>query len=372
MKISINRYMKKYLLPCIGIFSYINRLILLNKTLYVAHHGDFNNLYEIYKHQPGDIYLTKRNRSKTLEIKTDKIWHLYKRFNYISFFLKLIFYKNIVLDDSTNSIHFIKFSPKQKIIQMWHACGAFKRFGIGSLHNSGKKPGRMYKKYSHILVSSHEVAPIYAESFGIECDKISTIGVPRTDYFFNQEQMDLDKKSLLKKYPNLIGKKIVLYSPTYRTKSFFSEEVFNNLRKINSLLGKDYAFVYSLHPFEKNLIYPGFESWQNLSFENNKHLLAAADILVTDYSSIIFEYSLLNRPIVFFAYDLDSYTNEQRDFYYKYEDFVPGAIVSNVEELALKLIEDISYDKIAHFKSKFMGACDGKSSMRLNSLLSGK
>jgi CDP-ribitol ribitolphosphotransferase len=363
------KYIKKTLFFFLGLFSLLNRFFIIDRVIYVVHHGDLGNFYEIYNYIPGDVFITKRNYQREISVDPKKTWRLCRPWNYIPFFFKLIFYKNIILDDSTNSIHFVMFSSSQKIIQMWHACGAFKRFGIGSHHNAGKKQGKMYKKYTHILVSSKEVGSKYSESFGVSTDKIAPIGIPRTDYFFNKKKMQKDKEALLDKYPQLRNKKIILYSPTYRTEKFFSEEVFNNFYKVASALDDNIVMVYSLHPFEHDLTYPGFKQWQNLSIESTSELMVLADVLITDYSSVIFEFSLLNKPMVFFPYDLDSYTNEQRDFYYDYESFVPGEIVKSIDELAIALSNELDISKVEAFRKKFMSSCDGSSSERLKELV---
>lgn len=99
-------------------------------------------------------------------------------------------------------------------------------------------------------------------------------------------------------------------------------------------------------------------------------LICGSDICVSDYSSLVFEYSLFERPMIFFAYDLDEYF-DWRGFYYKYDEFVPGPIVRNSIEL-LDAIRNIdTYDKqpIIEFKKRFMGSCDGNSTERIISIM---
>ncbi|MEG1243915.1 MAG: CDP-glycerol glycerophosphotransferase family protein, partial [Oscillospiraceae bacterium] len=96
-------------------------------------------------------------------------------------------------------------------------------------------------------------------------------------------------------------------------------------------------------------------------------LLCACDILISDYSSLIFEYSLLARPMIFYAYDLDEYDRE-RSFYYPYREFVPGEIVSDTNQI-INAVENIekSFDseRVLQFCQKFMSACDGQSTKRI-------
>ncbi|MBO5089120.1 MAG: CDP-glycerol glycerophosphotransferase family protein, partial [Lachnospiraceae bacterium] len=105
------------------------------------------------------------------------------------------------------------------------------------------------------------------------------------------------------------------------------------------------------------------EAGQDLLIEE---LLMVSDVCITDYSSIIFEYSLLNKPMFFFAYDLEEYYDE-RGFYYPYEEFVPGPIVKTTKELIQQLhcIEEYDISKIEAFCKQYMSACDGHSTKRI-------
>ena len=95
-------------------------------------------------------------------------------------------------------------------------------------------------------------------------------------------------------------------------------------------------------------------------------LLIVTDILVTDYSSVIFDYSLLKRPMIFFAYDLENYLAE-RNFYYEYRKFVPGPIVANNDSLfqAIEMIEEQDLTKVVEFRDRFFDELDGKSAQRI-------
>ena len=95
--------------------------------------------------------------------------------------------------------------------------------------------------------------------------------------------------------------------------------------------------------------------------------LCAADIVISDYSSLVFEYSLLERPMLFFAYDLKEY-DDARSFYFKYEDFVPCPIVTDTEQIvtAIQNVETAcDLNKVRQFKADYMSACDGHSLERI-------
>ena len=112
------------------------------------------------------------------------------------------------------------------------------------------------------------------------------------------------------------------------------------------------------------------EKYGDFVFDGSKSLkietaLCAADILIADYSSLIFEYSLLNKPMLFYAFDLEQYEHD-RSFYFDYKSFVPGKIVVNNDEIIQAVRNgDFRSDRIPSFREKFMGACDGESVKRI-------
>ena len=97
-------------------------------------------------------------------------------------------------------------------------------------------------------------------------------------------------------------------------------------------------------------------------------------MVITDYSSLIFEYSLMNRPMVFYSYALDSYY-DWRGFYYDYEEMTPGPVCRTMEELMDALANvDAQFDqeRLDEFREKFMGACDGHATERIEKLMFGR
>ena len=189
--------------------------------------------------------------------------------------------------------------------------------------------------------------------------------------------MEKIKTSLLDKYPYLLDKKIILYAPTYRDDSRYNESLALNLEYLMERISDNYVFVFKMHPFErgkikidKSLSSKVFD----LSHEEINDLLIVADILITDYSSLIFEYAILQKPMIFFAYDLEKYENELRGFYYNYTDFVPGPIAYTTEEV-VELINKNEWDFeiIKKFAIRFNEHFDGRATERfINEVLFGE
>ena len=275
--------------------------------------------------------------------------------------------------------------PKKgtRLVQLWHGCGAFKKWGYSTKDSSWGMNGKLlqkyhvHKNYTDVVTSSSYIIPKYAEAFGISEEIISPVGVPRTDVYFDEEFVNGQHQVLLGKYPELAGKKLILWAPTFRGNSFstsYNEKAIDFL-KFKDALGENTALLIKLHPHVAEKLSFTEEEKAALSgfvFDISQTVLidtalCACDMVIADYSSLIFEYALLSRPMIFFAYDLEEYTKE-RSFYYDYESFVPGKIVKNTDELieAIKAAK-MNYDKekLSVFKEKFMSACDGNSTQRI-------
>ena len=291
--------------------------------------------------------------------------------------------KNIVLEDYHNQLYNAKLNKNINVIQLWHACGAFKKFGISAVNQFGGNTLSFEKEahmsYTHIITSSQDIIPHYAEAFGVDEEtKVLSLGVPRTDIFFDEEYIKYVKETVGDRIPVFKDKKVIAYTPTFRVdengkKKFELKIDFDYWCKN---ISDEYVLALKLHPsVAKNIFIP--EEYRDKIIDLSKKidiqdLLITADILITDYSSVIFEFSLMNKPMVFFAYDLDSYMNE-RDFYYEYEDFVPGEITKTTEELLSAVINaSCDEDKLKKFKNKFLDSIDGKSTDRIVDLILNK
>ncbi|MBQ3897550.1 MAG: CDP-glycerol glycerophosphotransferase family protein, partial [Clostridia bacterium] len=221
----------------------------------------------------------------------------------------------------------------------------------------------MHNCYTLVPVSAAEVAPCYADAFRCDPSVIKPLGVPRTDELLKTETDA--KAELIAEHPKLSGKKLILYAPTFRGNNVVDAKAAEmpDFSKLDS----SYAILLRMHPFLKGKYEIPAECKGvilDTSAYDTNFCLRAADILITDYSSIIFEYSLLEKPMIFFAPDLDSY-RDNRDFYYNYEDFIPGPIVKNTEELLSALASPPDLKQVKDFRNKYMSACDGHATERI-------
>ena len=176
--------------------------------------------------------------------------------------------------------------------------------------------------------------------------------------------------------PEARGKKVILYAPTFRghvSSAISPDEI--DFYRFAKELSEDYVLVCKHHPFVKNppeipeeLSDFARDLTPYLSIED---LLCCADICISDYSSLVFEYSLFEKPMIFYAYDYDDYC-DWRGFYYDYFELTPGPVVKTQDELldAIRNTET-NFDKqqVIDFKKKFMGSCDGHATERILELI---
>lgn len=283
----------------------------------------------------------------------------------------------VFIDDTCLTLSCFKLRSDTRLVQLWHACGAFKKFGWSAAtlpFGPNQKEHERYpshKNYFFVTTSSAEVVKWYCEAMSIKSEQVLPVGVSRTDKFFDKNYVEASRRRLLEKYPLLEGKKIILYAPTYRG-NISSVHSGNGLDVdyVANRLGKEYVILVKYHPFV--LAKPICKTKVQLidvSGIDIDELFCISDICVTDYSSLIFEFSLFCKPMIFFAYDLDEYS-AMRGFYYNYEEFVPGPIVKTNEELVHEIQSNhLDKDKIDNFRMKFMHACDGHSTERILKIL---
>ncbi|MEA3320553.1 MAG: CDP-glycerol glycerophosphotransferase family protein [Bacillota bacterium] len=324
--------------------------------------GNFKNIYE-------EMFFNSSNNKFVFHLKEDRGF-LKKLRMYLDFGTASV----ILLDDYYNQLYHLKIRKNTKVIQTWHACGAFKKFGFSAQGyrdaNSLYFEKGAHSIYTDVITSSFNIAPHYAEAFNKEISKIQSIGVPRTDIFFDTDYIDYIKRKYQLKFSQLMDKKVILYAPTFRgtPKERVKFKLELDIKNMMNSLGEDYVLILKLHPSVREGVKIPEESKNfviDLTTDGDiNELLLITDVLITDYSSVIFEYSLLNRPVIFFAYDLDYYLSE-RGFYYEYQTLVPGPVVRTTDELIKKVNnKNFDYKKLKEFRDYFFDIQDGKSSKR--------
>ncbi len=282
-----------------------------------------------------------------------------------------------VVDDYYFPIYAIRPRRGTRIVQVWHASGALKRFGYSL---AGKTFGarasvlrhvRIHANYDLCLVSSHRVAPAYAEAFGLPQDRFSSeLGIPRTDVLLDEGWRSAQRAAVRRRYGIPEGRTVVLYAPTFRGDEIgrARDPGLLDLEVLRAVLADDHVVLVRLHPFVRAAarIGPGLDGFAiDASDHPDIHaLMVTSDHLVTDYSSAIFEYSLLSKPMSFLAPDLDAYERE-RGFYLDYRRDLPGPVFDDAAALARHLRSGaFDLDRVARFREASFDVADGRATER--------
>lgn len=211
-----------------------------------------------------------------------------------------------------------------------------------------------YKK-EYVVSTSKKITEIYTSAFRKNKDKILELGQPRNDIFFDNS-LEVDE------FPQIYkDKKIILYMPTHRNEGkikFPIEEVLD-LELLNKFCEENnIIFLIKKHYYhQKEKIelknYTNIKDITQLDFDAQQ-LLKHADILITDYSSCYIDYLLLNRPIIFYNFDYDKYTREDRELYFEYSSVTPGVKAENFQDLYEALSETVQegYNKFREEREK--------------------
>ncbi len=329
---------------------------------------------------PADVYEVLKDDT-SLEIKMlldDNPMHRMSFANLFRFAKLYATSKVVIVDDFYELTSLVEKKPEVKLVQVWHACGAFKTFGFSRLGKPGgpKQTSVNHRMYDRAIVSSRAIRRFYAEGFGIPIENVVATGVPRTDMFFDDKVAEEMKAKFYEEFPAWKDKKIIMFAPTFRGNGrltgYYPTDRFD-LKEVSDSLGPDYGIIVKMHPFVNNKfeIPEGYEDRIIDLSENSElnDLLFVTDILITDYSSAVFEASLLDIPMVMYAYDLSEYT-ATRDFYYEYKPSLPGKLAQNQDEVIEAIKNgDFETERIKPFKEKFFDHFDGKSTERVAEMI---
>lgn len=287
-------------------------------------------------------------------------------------YYRMITSRVIVTDDYNRYLRHFQLRQSQRVVQLWHACGAFKKFGQRGTNMSVVADRAYHAQYNMVSVSSDRIRGIYADAFDMDVQKVKALGCPRTDVFYDEEKLKKVRKKVYETYPEFRDRYIIIYAPTFRDigddRTNFEPDL--DFDKLSQSLLPEQLFIVCPHPVMKNKIVD--KKYDNIKvvrdFSTNDMMLVS-DMLITDYSSVIFEYALLRKPIAFYCYDLLNYN---RGFYLNYPEDLPGDVYEKQEELITYLRSEDKdkltkkYDK---FIENYMSACDGHSCERIAKMI---
>ncbi|MBR6229785.1 MAG: CDP-glycerol glycerophosphotransferase family protein [Eubacterium sp.] len=304
----------------------------------------------------------------------------------------------ILLDNTFMPMAFTPVSKKTKVIQLWHGTGTIKKFGMDSdVEEVAGIAGMGNRRLTWLTVNGPRTKKQYATAFGVSPDRIRMTGLPRTDLMLDEATLKLKKRAFFERYRSRIGEpekhRYVLYAPTFRDEALATgkPQLMLDIRRLLQELPEDVILMLRFHPavakqFSESYFRKEISGAQRArvfdvsGYDGVATLLSVADVLVTDYSSIVFEYAVLKRPMIFYAYDLECFRENGRNFYESYEDFVPGPVVKEEEGLIRELKQALASDdmpengcsdRIETFLAENFRRIDGHASDRVAALALG-
>lgn len=280
----------------------------------------------------------------------------------------------------------IQKKDNQIYLQCWHGT-PLKKLGHDIIEhtqnamNTKKEINKRYdlesSKFDYFISPSKFATEKFKTAFNIQKEKIIIEkGYPRNDFLKNYKEEDII--NFKKKFNIPLDKKVILYCPTFRDNQHesgvgYTYNINIDFEYLKEKLGNDYVILYRPHYLVANKIdikkYEGFVLYDQAFIGNTNELYISSDILITDYSSALFDFANLNKPIIFYMYDLDFYKNDLRGFYLSLDE-LPGKIVTKEKEI-VTIINNLEkynndYENIyKKLKEKFLYLDDGNASKRV-------
>lgn len=272
-----------------------------------------------------------------------------------------------IVDNAYLPIHVAPHRPSTTVVQVWHAVGALKRFGLDATTPPADPERRfLHRYYDDVVCTAERSRAPWAAAFGVPLERVLPLGTPRIDVFADRAGIDATRERVLARHPGLRGRRVVLYAPTFRGRGA-AKHASDGLdgQALRAALPDDHLLVLKTHP---NLDpaatdTAGFDLVIDPVTEIND-LLTATDVLVTDYSSSIFEWALLRRPLVLLVPDLEAYEADP-GIYLDYRTEMIGRQVTDTAGVAAAVLDAVvdapAWDA---FIDRHLGAADGHASDR--------
>ncbi|MEU6858056.1 CDP-glycerol glycerophosphotransferase family protein [Glycomyces sp. NPDC046736] len=281
---------------------------------------------------------------------------------------------------STFRPSWFKRAEGQVVVQTWHGT-PLKRIGLDVDLAKYSDPAyhlripAMAAEWDYVVSASSYTSPIMRSAFAFEGALLET-GLPRNDRFFGGASESINAE-VRRRLGIPADRKVVLYAPTWRDNRSgprrpFHLEIGLDLEAMATELGEDYAIVFRKHPMLVDQLPAELREFvvDASDYPDVQDLLVATDILVTDYSSLMFDFANTGRPMLFYTYDLDHYRDESNGFYFDFEDEAPGPLIRSADDLfkAVQTIDEVSAahrERYERFRSRFCTWDDGGATARV-------
>ncbi len=268
----------------------------------------------------------------------------------------------------------------QTVVQTWHGT-PLKKIGADLLGTPKANPAYIaslphrFRQFDITVSPNAFSTPIMKRAFCAEGEVLES-GYPRNDLFHSPERVALASR-VRRTLGIPEGKKVVLYAPTWRDDQRHGGQRFKldlqvDLAAAERELGSDHVFLFRKHPKILDAIPGAGEGfvYDVSGYPDIAELYLLADVLITDYSSVLFDFAHSGRPMLFFTYDLEHYRDTLRGFYFDFTERAPGPLIKTSEELiaSIRDIEAVAAahkDRYADFVRDFCEPSDGLATTRV-------
>ncbi|MCR5292425.1 MAG: CDP-glycerol glycerophosphotransferase family protein [Eubacterium sp.] len=352
------QYMKSYMnlsyLPRIYDRYCKNSTVNYNKVIFADAHSDrlTANMLPIYKRLSEQGYDIKNMCIDTSKLSTMELMKYMKTFMKEYATARYVFLSSYFLPAASCNKR-----KETKVIELWHAGGMLKKMGYDAKDDIPSYfKGNPAANFDLVTVSADFCIPAYESAFRLDKGVAAATGIARTDLYYDDEFNKKCVDRFYNMYPNAIGKKICLFAPSFSgnaarpvCRSYTPE-----ITKCFDRLSDEWFFVTKLHPHVEKK-YPGVSCPLN-----TEELYAPCDLLITDYSSVVFDFMIYNKPFILYAPDIKRYMKE-RGFYIEIS-MLPAPVVKTAEGLE-KLMRSDNWKRdpaeIEKCRGIYMEKCDG-------------
>ena len=277
----------------------------------------------------------------------------------------------IFVDDHCPVLDWLTLDEDQTLVQLWHAGAGYKAVGYSRWgHEGGAPTVSCHRQYKYGITPGSNIAHFFSEQFGINESQILPTGMPRMDAYLDPERRKVKTAELYEQFPLCKGKKVILFAPTFRGKdkkeAHYPYEMID-FGRLYDFCGDDYVVLFKMHPWVPDRV-PIEEKYKDRfldvgSYPDINDLFYITDIFISDYSSGIFEYALMGKPALFFAFD-ELQVSYVRGFHRDYRSSTPGKVCNTFDELMTALeTGDFEFEKMEeyvrwHYDHPDTGSCD--------------
>lgn len=270
--------------------------------------------------------------------------------------------KYVFICDNFLPVSACRKSHKTTVIQLWHGCGLMKKMGYDTTEDipAGYR-GEVYRNYDLLPVSSPACVEPLSRAMHQKDGVLQPLGVSRTDVFFDEAWRQRCRQEFFAAHPQAVGKTVILWAPTFRGSAGDPRQVgMEAIAALEKQLGDGYYLLRKVHPHVDDRYH-----LSNCAIPTER-LLCVADLLITDYSTVLIEYLFLGKSVVLFAPDKEEYL-QKRGFYVPYESLCPYLVTEETELQAavLEALRDPKLDALEKTRLLHASACDGNSTERI-------